>query len=348
MRLVSIKIAKPGDYLAKSILDEDERILLKEGVLLTESYLLRIERLKISSIYIKKKIEEILIDDVIKPESEIIGRNMINDAIKPYLKSTGIIGGNIIDKIRNKKDVMNGLTDIKIMDNYTYQHSVQVAIFSLVLGVQLQLNQDELYVLCIGAMMHDIGKILIPKDLILKVDPLTDEEFKTIKKHTIKGYDYLKKHLNIPDPARIIALQHHERVDGCGYPYNIKGKTISRFARIVAIADVYDTLTLDRPYRKAISPNDALEYILSKCSTQFDYEMVKEFSKAIVPYPKGTLVTLSTGDIAMVTDVFRNFGLRPQVIIIKKGTNHNSLEIGETVSLMDHLDIVIENIEFIA
>lgn len=348
MILVSIKNAKPGDYLAKPILDENARILLKEGVLLTESYLLRINRLKISSIYIKKKyIEKILIDDVIKPESEIIGRNMVNDAMKPYLKSTGIIGGNIIDKIRNKKDVMNALADIKIMDYYTYQHSIQVAIFSIVLGVQLQLNQDELYVLCIGAMMHDIGKILIPNGLLLKSDTLTNEEVKTIKNHTINGYAYLKK-LNIPEPARIIALHHHERVDGCGYPYNIKSKTISRFAKIVAIADVYDALTSERPYRKAISPNDALEYILSKSSTQFDYEMVKAFSKAIVPYPKGSLVTLSTGDIAIVTDVFRNFGLRPQVIIIKKGNNYNSLEIGETVSLMDHLDIVIENIEFIA
>ena len=172
MILVSIKIAKPGDYLAKPILDSNERILLKEGVLLTESYLLRIKRLKISSIYIKKKyIEENLIDDVIKPESEIIARDIINIAMKPYLKSTGIIGRNIIDKIRNKKDVMNGLTDIKIMDKYTYQHSIQVAVFSLVLGVQLQLNQDELYVLCVGAMMHDIGKILIPKGLLLNLVP---------------------------------------------------------------------------------------------------------------------------------------------------------------------------------
>ena len=338
MRFIPIEIAKPGDYLAKSILDDGDRILLNKDILLTETYLLKIKRLKISSIYIKIDHSEILIDDVIKQESET----------QPYFEATGTIGTNIIAKIRSKKDIMTTLTAIKSMDHYTYQHSVQVAVFSLVLGVQLQLNKDQLYELCIGALMHDIGKILIPKDIILKTGPLTDEEFTTIKEHTNRGYGYLKGYLDIPESSRIISLQHHERMDGCGYPYNVKKGYISRFARIVAIADVYDALISDRPYRKAICPNDAIEYILSKSDTQFDYEMVRSFSKAIVPYPTGTLVKLSTGDIAIVTDVFRNFGLRPEVIIIKKGTNYNSREIGETVSLMEHLDIVIKNVEFIA
>ena len=192
---------------------------------------------------------------------------------------------------------MINLVDIKSMDNYTYQHSVNVALLSLVLGVQLQLNQNELYNLCIGALLHDIGKTLIPKQLILKPGPLTDEEYKTVKEHTTKGYDFLKGCLEIPAPARIVALQHHEKINGYGYPDNIKNKSINRFARIVSIADVYDALTSDRPYSKAMCPNDAVEYIFSHGDTQFDYEMVKVFSKAVVPYPPGTLVKLSTSDV---------------------------------------------------
>jgi HD-GYP domain-containing protein (c-di-GMP phosphodiesterase class II) len=232
------------------------------------------------------------------------------------------------------------------MDNYTYQHSVNVAVLSLVLGVQLQLNQHELYTLCMGALIHDIGKVLIPKDIILKPGPLTEEEFKTIKEHTTKGYDYLRGCLEISAPSRIVALQHHEKVNGNGYPDNIKNKSINRFARIVAIADVYDALTSDRPYRKAMSPSDAVEYIFAHGDTQFDYEMVKAFSKAVVPYPPGTLVKLSTGDIGVVTTILPNFALRPQVKILKKGSRRNSQEIGVTVSLISHLDIVIQNIEF--
>lgn len=370
MRLLPIEFAKPGDFLAKTIFDNDGRILLREGVALTDFYLARIKRLQIYSIYISDEYNEAEIEDVIKPELRQHAIKAIKEAFysfekyslystntnidekkvskekRVYFESIGIIAKEIIDEIISKKNVMINLVDIKSMDNYTYQHSVNVAVLSLVLGVQLQLNQNELYTLCIGALLHDIGKTLIPKQIILKPGPLTDEEYKTVKEHTTKGYDFLKGCLEIPAPARIVALQHHEKINGRGYPDNIKNKSINKFARIVAIADVYDALTSDRPYSKAMCPNDAVEYIFSHGDTQFDYEMVKVFSKAVVPYPPGTLVKLSTGDIGVVMAVFPNFALRPQVKIIKKGINSRSNEVGTTVSLVSQLDIVIKNIEF--
>ncbi|MBU3187087.1 HD-GYP domain-containing protein [Clostridium estertheticum] len=341
MRLLPIEFAKPGDFLAKTIFDNDGRILLREGVALTDFYLTSIRRLQIFSIYISDEYNEAEIEDVIKPELRQHAIKAIKEAFysfekyslystntnidekkvskekRTYFDSIGNIAKEIIDEIISKKNVMINLVDIKSMDNYTYQHSVNVAVLSLVLGVQLQLNQNELYTLCIGALLHDIGKTLIPKQIILKPGPLTDEEYKTIKEHTTKGYDFLKGCLEISAPARI-----------------------------VAIADVYDALTSHRPYSKAMCPNDAVEYIFSHGDTQFDYEMVKVFSKAVVPYPPGTLVKLSTGDIGVVMAVFPNFALRPQVKIIKKGKNSNSNEVGTTVSLISQLDIVIKNIEF--
>ncbi|MGH4122785.1 MAG: HD-GYP domain-containing protein [Clostridium sp.] len=370
MRLVPIEFAKPGNFLAKTIFDNDGRILLREGVTLTEKFLLRIKGLQIYSVYINDEYSETIIEDVIKPELRQTAIKAVKDTFysfekyslysnninfnekkfakekQSYFESIGSIARDIIDEIISKKNVMINLVDIKSMDNYTYQHSVNVAVISLVLGVQLQLNQDELYTLCMGALIHDIGKVLVPKEIVLKPGPLTDDEFKIIKEHTTKGYDYLKGSLDISAPARIVALQHHEKINGHGYPDNIKDKSINRFARIVAIADVYDALTSDRPYRKAMCPNDAVEYIFSHGDTQFDYEMVKAFSKAVVPYPPGTLVKLNTGDIGVVTDVFPNFALRPQVKIVKSGITANSKEIGTTISLVEHLDIVIEDIEF--
>jgi len=370
MRLIPIEFAKPGNFLAKTIYDNDGRVLLREGVTLTEIFLIKIKQLQIYSIYISDEYSDIIIEDVIKPdlrqnaikaikeafysfEKYSLYSNNINFNEKKiskekhaYFESIGCIARDIIDEIISKKNVMINLVDIKSMDNYTYQHSVNVAVISLVLGVQLQLNQKELYTLCMGALIHDIGKIFIPIDIVLKPGPLTDEEFGIIKEHTTKGYNYLKGCLDISVPSRIVALQHHEKMNGCGYPDNIKDKSINRFARIVAIADVYDALTSDRPYRKAMCPNDAVEYILSHGNTQFDYEMVNAFSKAVVPYPHGTLVKLSTGDIGVVNDVFPGFALRPQVKIIKKGPNPNSQEVGTTISLIDQLDIIIENIEF--
>jgi HD-GYP domain-containing protein (c-di-GMP phosphodiesterase class II) len=370
MRLVPTEFAKPGDCLAKAIFDNDGRVLLREGVVLTDFFLVRIKRIQIYSIYISDEYSLAVIEDVIKPELRQNAIKAIKDTFysfekyslysnntnfnekrfakekQSYFESIGNIAKDIIDEIISKKNVMINLVDIKSMDNYTYQHSVNVAVISLVLGVQLQLNQTDLYTLCIGALIHDIGKVLIPKEIILKAGPLTDEEFKTIKEHTTKGYDYLKGCLDISAPARIVALQHHEKMDGNGYPDNIKDKSINRFARIVAVADVYDALTSDRPYRKAMSPNDAVEYILSHGDSQFDYEIVMAFSKAVVPYPPGTLVKLSTGDIGVVINIFPNFALRPEIKIVKVENNFNSQRLGTTVSLVNQLDIVIESIQF--
>jgi len=370
MRLVPIEFANPGNTLAKTVFDNDGRILLRDGVVLTDSYLIRIKRLQIYSIYISDGYSETIIEDVIKPElrqhaikaiketfysfekynlysnNTNLSKQSIAKEKHSYFESIGNIARDIIDEIISKQNVMINLVDIKSMDNYTYQHSVNVAVLSLVLGVQLQLNQSELYTLCIGALLHDIGKVLIPKDIILKPGRLTDEEFITIKEHTTKGYDFLKGCSDISVPSRIVALQHHEKVNGLGYPDNKKDKSINRFARIVSIADVYDALTSDRPYSKAMCPNDAVEYIFSHANTQFDYEMVKAFSKAVVPYPPGTLVRLSTDDIGVVTNVFPNLALRPQVKIVKKGPNVNAQEVGTTISLVDQLDIVVKNIEF--
>ena len=355
--------------MAKNILDLDGRILLKEGVFLTRAYLSRIENLKISSIYIKTEQSKVEYNKVIKfqPQQENI-KEFFNDSERGSLNSKNTNSNakkllnetsfrfkfiettirNIINEVKKRETVMNSLTAIYKMDHYTYQHSVNVAQYSLELGVQLQLNQDELYTLCIGALLHDIGKVLIPQNIIQKASSLTNEEFKTIKEHTTKGYDYLRRYLDISDSAKTIVLQHHERMDGRGYPNNIKGEYISRFSKIVAIADVYDAITSDRPYRKALCPNDAVEYILSNVDTQFDYEMVKAFSKAIVPYPMGTLVELSSGDVAVVTDVFHNLALRPQVRIIQNGINTTTNHVDDTISLMTNLHIVIQRIRYLA
>ncbi|MGH4051768.1 MAG: HD-GYP domain-containing protein [Clostridium sp.] len=370
MRLVPIQCVKPGTYLAKTIFDNDGRILLRDGIALTDNFLKRIKQLQIYSIYITDEYSQTILEDVINPElrqtaikaiketfysfekyslysnNPNFNENKFSKEKQSYFESIGSIAKDIIDEIISKKNVMINLVDIKSMDNYTYQHSVNVAIISLIIGVQLQLNKHELYTLCMGALIHDIGKVLIPKSIILKPGPLTDEEFITIKEHPTKGYNYLKGSLDISAPSRIVALQHHEKIDGTGYPDKLKNKAISRFARIVAIADVYDALTSDRPYKKAFSPNDAVEFIYSHGNTHFDYEMVKAFSKVVVPYPPGTLVRLSTGDIAVVTIILPNFALRPEVKIIKKGNKPTSKEIGSTISLVSHLNIVIQNIEF--
>lgn len=137
-------------------------------------------------------------------------------------------------------------------------------------------------------------------------------------------------------------LQHHERFDGKGYPNTFEGNDISYLARIVTIVDVYDSLTSNRPYKKAMCPSDALEYLMSNASTLFDFDMVSVFCKIIIPYPQGTIVNLSNGDIGIVEKTYPNFPLRPLVKIVKSEISSN---IGSKINLINNLSIVISSVQ---
>jgi HD-GYP domain-containing protein (c-di-GMP phosphodiesterase class II) len=369
MRLVPIECVREGSFLAKTIYDNDGRVLLREGVMLNDVFIRRIKHIKIFSIYIHDEYSDNIIEDVIKPELRLkavktikdtfvsfekynlyAGKNSAiskeNDFIKEkqkYFQSIGDIADTILDELLSQKNVLINVVDIKSMDSYTYQHSVNVAVLSLIIGLQLQLNKYELYSLCLGALVHDIGKVLIPKEIIQKYDKLTDKEFSVVMEHSSKGYDYLKGSSDITATSRIVALQHHERINGMGYPEGRKGDDINKLAKIVAIADVYDALTSDRPHRRALSPNDALEYIMAGGGTLFDYSMVLAFSKAVVPYPEGTLVRLTNGDIAVIEENRPNFPLRPKIKIVKTADNTNKIM---HVDLMEELGRVIEGVQY--
>lgn len=137
-------------------------------------------------------------------------------------------------------------------------------------------------------------------------------------------------------------LQHHERFDGKGYPNTFEGNDISYLARIVTIVDVYDSLTSNRPYKKAMCPSDALEYLMSNAGTLFDFDMVSVFCKIIIPYPQGTIVNLSNGDIGIVEKTYPNFPLRPLVKIVKSEISSN---IGSKINLINNLSIVISSVQ---
>ncbi|MCY6372087.1 HD-GYP domain-containing protein [Clostridium ganghwense] len=366
MRLVPIECVKDGCYLGKTIFDNNGRVLLRDGVKLNNNIIKKIKSIGIFSIYINDEYSNVEIEDIIKPEIRQKSIKVLkesfsslekynfninpskckNDILKErekYFNSISQIAEEILDELLSKKNVMINLVDIKSMDNYTYQHCVNVSVLSLVLGIQLQLKKSELLDLCIGALLHDIGKVLTPKEIINKEGPLTDEEFEIIKEHTTKGYEYLKGSLDISSTARVIVLQHHEKVNGTGYPEGRTEDRISRFSRIVAIADVYDALTSDRPYRRALSPNEAVEYILGNGQTQFDYEMVKAFAAVIIPYPEGSLVKLSTNDIGLIEKIYPFFPLRPKIKIVK---SKNESKVNTSVELMHELDIVIEGVAY--
>lgn len=369
MRLVPLECVRENSLLGKNIYDSDGRILLRAGATLTDSRLKKIKELKIFSVYIIDEYSSAEIEDIIKPELRQKSISVIKETFddieriasahnfdkrtikdytareQEYFDSISSIAEELLENILSNKNLLVSLVDIKSMDNYTYAHCVNVAIISIVLGISLNLSKQQLTYLCFGALVHDIGKAFIPNDILQKPGKLTPEEFDVIKNHPRYGYDFLNKIFNssISSHIKMIVLQHHERFDGKGYPESTPGPNISYLARIVTIADVYDALTSDRPYKRAMCPSDALEYLMSNAGTLFDYEMLNVFCKVIIPFPQGTIVSLSNGDIGIVEKTFPNFPLRPLVKILKSDVSDN---IGSELSLIDNLSIVISNVRY--
>lgn len=367
MRLVPVECIRENSILGRNIYSPDGRILLKTGVELTRALLEKIKSFKIFSLYIIDEYSSVEIEDVIKPELRQKSISVIKEVFsdierissrhkfekrklseysqkeKEYFNNISVLAEELLDNVLSNKNILLSLVDIKSMDNYTYAHCVNVAVISIIIGISLNLNKKNLTYLCIGALIHDIGKIFIPREILQKPGKLTPEEFKIMKNHPRLGYDFLNKFYSLSSHVRLIVLQHHERFDGLGYPDSIKGNKISYLARIVSIADVYDALTSDRPYKRSLCPSDALEYIMSNAGTLFDYDIVNVFSRIIIPFPKGTIVCLSNGDIGIVEKTIPSYPLRPIVKIIKSKDNK---KVGAKINLIDTLSIVISNIQY--
>lgn len=367
MRLVPIECIRENSLLGKNIYTSDGRCLLKAGVVLTDVILKRIRELQIFSLYIIDDYSSYEIEDIIKPElrqkyiaviketfSDIerissihnFEKRNINQYTKhekKYFKSINKIAEELLENVLSNKHVLLSLVDIKSMDNYTYSHCVNVAVISIVLGLSLNLSKRHLTYLCIGALIHDIGKSFIPNEILQKPCELTPEEFEIVKKHPKLGYDFSGNFFGLSSHVKLIILQHHERFDGLGYPNGIAGDEISYLTRIVSIADVYDSLTSDRPYKRAMCPNDALEYLMSNSGTHFDYDMINVFCKVVIPFPQGTIVSLSNGDVAIVEETFPNFPLRPIVKIVKSDRKN---KIGSKLNLIDTLSVVISKVQY--
>lgn len=325
MRRIPVKRIKSGMKLARPVFSSDGRFLLSCGTVLKKSFIEKLQALCVNEVYIEDNIsEDILIHEIISEETRLQARvavkKVMNDiAVNEYVDIAPVndIVNKIVDDLVYNRNILFNLQDIKSIDDYTFSHLVNVCVLSLITGISLGYNQVKLNRLGVGALLHDIGKVKVPEYIINKPDSLNYFELEKAKKHTEYGHEILKKNPEIAYTSRFIALAHHERYDGTGYPLGLKGVDIHEFVRIVSIADVYDAITSDRTYKKRVSRNDALEYLMAMVDRQFDYEIVKVFIRNIPVYPLGSIVLLSTGDKGIVVKAHKNFTTRPVVRVIK-------------------------------
>lgn len=348
MRKVDIEHVTPGMKLAKTIFSEDGRVLLTAGMLLRQNYIDRLRNTGVGEVFIDDDIShDVYVSDVICEQTRSEVKFLVKGIMEGYTFSNMLkldrvkeMIDTMIEEILSSKEIVINLADIKSVDDYTFEHSVNVCVLSLVTGIGLGFNIMRLRDLGIGALLHDIGKMRISESILKKPSQLSVEEFEEIKKHTVYGYEILKDNKNISMISAFIAFGHHERVDGSGYPLKLRGENIHQCARIVAVADVFDALTSDRVYRKRLRPAEVIEYITSLGSRHFDEEIVKTFTSYLSPYPVGTGVQLNTGEKALVIRVNRNFPHRPVVRIVFGTDNQRLVKLYE-IDLMQKDTVTI-------
>jgi len=324
MRKVKLESLQIGAKLARTIFNSEGGVLLSKGMELRDCYVTKLKQLGISEVYLEDDISaDIELKDIIKGKTHreaktLVKRMMSNYQFSPTLdvKEVKLMVNKILDELLTNDDILYNLSEIKSVDDYTFEHSVNVCILSLITGIGLGFDIHRLRELGVGAMMHDIGKLCIPMEILKKPSQLTVEEFEEIKKHTVLGYELLKKSKGISMISAYIAFGHHERYDGSGYPLQLKGDNIQICARIVAIADVYDALTSDRVYRKKLRPNEVYEYITTLGVNHFDRTVIESFVKYVSVYPVGTGVMLNTKERGIVVRDNRSAPTRPVVRIV--------------------------------
>lgn len=219
---------------------------------------------------------------------------------------------DVVESIDRHPDALLSLARLKNADEYTYMHSVAVCALMVSLGRQLGLNDAQCRNAGIAGMLHDLGKAVMPQEILNKPGKLTPEEFDIIKQHPVRGYEMLVKGSHISEEAMDVCLHHHERVDGTGYPHGLSALQITLLSRMGAVCDVYDAVTSDRPYKAGWDPAHALSQ-MAGWKGHFDTVVFQSFVKSVGIYPTGSLVRMRSGRLAVVLEQNPSALTKPRV-----------------------------------
>lgn len=217
-------------------------------------------------------------------------------------KGVGQLVEDIADSVTRNASALISLARLKTADDYTYMHSVAVCAMMIALARQLALSEADVQAAGVAGLLHDIGKALLPMDVLNKPGKLTPAEFMIVKTHPVLGFQLLSDSKK-PDPMALeVCLQHHEKADGSGYPKGLKGTQISLYAKMGAVCDVYDAITSNRPYKAGWDPAESMRQMGLWAEGHFDPAVFQAFARSLGIYPVGSLVRLTSGRIGVVTE----------------------------------------------
>lgn len=360
MILVPLIYVKENDILAKSLIDRDHQILLKKGMPIKKSQIKKLMELGYNNLYIASKIDyepeeyirstdrDALMQKMkkiyikMKKACEMDRKNKANRSASVMIqlddekiKEIKGINSDVEELVGNiytsKKDYLDYVT-VKNYANYPFNHAIDTGILSTLIGRKLGMNARDLIDLFMAAVVSELSNACLPEHILNKKGKLDSSEFELVKQHPENGYRTAKSCPFLGHNVKMICLKHHERVDGNGYPNNLSGDEIDVKAKILAVADVYDSLTSGRTYRPPYPPHKALAIIRSEVNKAYDEEIYNILKDIVVPYPIGTIVKLDTQQVGLVVGIHRDKPERP-VIITSDASKPRKIDLREESSL---------------
>lgn len=346
---VRTRSLQKGMRIDQNIKDRLDRVLISKGVCLDEYQIEALRRMGINGVYVlegeedseytnkqipknmsaiaRNNISKLRTDDPSKVKlTESIKKRvsegiqfLYNDTESPNFTSTATgITNNLLKAISDNDAIAVDITELKTSDEYTFKHSVDVATMSMIVAQKMGMKQKDIYNIGIAGLLHDMGKSQIPLEILNKPARLTKEEFEVMKQHSLYGYQILKRKDDFGMPIAMAVLQHHEKMNGKGYPMGVSSDKITPYAKILSVVDVYDALVTERPYKKGMSQRNAIEIIMSM-TEELDITAMRSFLGSVILYPVDSIVQLSNGEEACVVENHPESVLRPTVVGLKSG-----------------------------
>lgn len=339
--IISINECRPGMKIAETIFNDYGAVIIARDTIINNSIIEKLEELGLKNIKIFstsdiKTYEKNIINDQYNTYIDTVEDVIqdINSGKDLEMEKIEYVTNSLMDTLKENTDIMSCIKQVRDADEYTFTHSVNVSLLSMLIGKWLNLSQENVKDLVYAGMLHDIGKAKIDLAILNKPGKLTDEEFEEIKKHVVYGYKIVE---NIPDLNKDIkeaVLMHHERENGKGYVLSATKDKINLFAKIVAIADVYDAMTSNRVYRSKRTPFEVLEHIRDMAFSEFDPNIALTFLTHMANYYIGDKCILNNGKVAEIIFIDPNNIGKP---VIKVGDECIYLEHEPDIKIVEVL-----------
>lgn len=317
-----------GATLAKSIYAADGRFLVNAGVVLTPSLVEALRARGYGWVVVQDGLlDDVIIDDALCEETRAMAASAVAGMFErtvPGKKGCGerVIAAveRMLDELWSQPEVVFSISAIRCYEGYLFWHSVDVATVSLLVAMASGYDRVKMRELGVGALLHDIGMVKVPVEILRAPRWLTSQEFERVKLHTTLGFRIITENKEFSYIAAHAALEHHERLDGSGYPRGLRGDKILDIGKLVAVADVFCAMTEDRPHRKTFHPHEAIRYLRASTG-RFDQRFVRRLALRMASYPNGTFMRLSTGDFGVVVRQDKRDAERPVIRILADGRN---------------------------